>query len=57
MSSLRNILYGGDLGSDKEICGNAESLGEALYKRLQADGKKIVLVGFTGKLWYLCEFD
>lgn len=50
MSSLRNILYGGDLGSDKEICGNAESLGEALYKRLHADGKKIVLVGFTGKL-------
>lgn len=44
MSNEKNILYGGDLGSDSELCGNAESLGEFLLKRFQDGGDKVLLV-------------
>lgn len=44
MSSEKNILYGGDLGSENEICGNVGSLGEFLLKKFQDGGDKVILV-------------
>lgn len=37
-------MYGGYEGSDREVSQNADSLGEALFNKLRASGKKIVLV-------------
>lgn len=44
MANEKNILYGGDLGSDSEICENANSLGEFVLKRFQDGGDKVILV-------------
>lgn len=44
MNTKSNILYGGFEGSDKEICQNAESLGEAILNKLRDADRKIILV-------------
>lgn len=44
MNNEKNILYGGDLGSDKEICDQTKSLGEYVLKKLQDGGDKVILV-------------
>lgn len=44
MANEKNILYGGDLGSDSDICENANSLGEFVLKKFQDGGDKVILV-------------
>lgn len=46
MSSFKdkNVLFGGDDGTDEEICHNARSMGEALANKLRFKGESIVLV-------------
>lgn len=44
MSVENGILYGGDIGSDEEICLHAKSLGEALMNAANRAGHRIVLV-------------
>lgn len=46
MSSFKdkNIVYGGDDGTDQEICHNARSMGEAMINKLRSKGESIVLV-------------
>lgn len=46
MSIENNILYGGSLGTDEEICLNSKSLGEAVLNALNHAGQRIVLVKF-----------
>lgn len=40
------VLFGGLLGTDKEICLNSKSLGEALLNVLDWAAQRIVLVNF-----------
>lgn len=42
---MTNILYGGALDSDEQICENCKSLGELLIKKLRIAGHNTVLVG------------
>lgn len=41
---MNNILYGGYEGSDTDITENVQSLGEMLVRKLNAAGRKVVLV-------------
>lgn len=52
MSMKNNILYGGYVGSDKEICQNAQSLGEAILNKLREADQKIILVKCLLLSWF-----
>lgn len=50
MSVSKNILYGGYVGTDEEICLHAKSLGEALLNSLKTAGQRTVLVNLLFNL-------
>lgn len=47
MNDSKNILYGGSLGTDEELCENKRSLGEIMLSKLDEADKNIVLVSLN----------